>query len=179
MKKLILISTILLTSATFAFAQNSSDAAVAPSEITPKNSWLKVGLNAGLPIGDVSDISMLAAGVDLSGQFMATRHFGIGLATGYTHYFGKDNFEDFGAIPLAVMLRYYHKPKGFFAGIDLGYSFLTNVPDVTGGLTVKPEIGYHNYNWNFFAFYNHIFTADPIIDIQSVGIAASYNIRFK
>lgn len=177
MKKLILIPTLLLAAYMNASAQDKAEVTPA-TEISEKNAWLKIGLNAAMPIGDASKVSTFAPGLDLRGQFMATNHFGIGLATGYNHYLGKSPFSDFGAIPLALMLRYYPKSEGVFLGADLGYSFFTNMTGVSGGLTVKPQIGYHNYNWNFYGFYNHIFVGGAPIDIQSVGIAASYNIRF-
>lgn len=173
-----LLSTILLSTCFAVLAQEKYEATPA-KEISEKNAWLKVGLNAAMPIGDASKISVFAPGLDIRGQYMATKNWGIGLATGYNHYLGKNNLSDFGAIPVAAMVRYYPKPKGIFAGADLGYSFLTNVVGFTGGLTVKPQIGYHNYNWNIFGFYNHIFTKGAAIDIQSAGISASYNIRFK
>jgi len=56
---------------------------------------LKIGLNAAMPIGDASKISVFAPGLDLRGQYMATNHFGIGIATGYNHYLGKKQFERF------------------------------------------------------------------------------------
>lgn len=172
MKKVFLLTSVLVAAGAVAFAQEKK-------EITPKNAWLKAGITVGMPVGDASKVSSFIAGVDLRGQFMSTRHFGLGLATGYNHYFGKDGGDAFGTIPLALMLRYYPKAKGLFVGADLGYSFLTNVSGVTGGLTVKPQIGYHDYNWNFFGFYNHVFTKSEVIDIQSVGITATYNIRFN
>lgn len=178
MMKKTLLSTILFSTSFAVLAQEKLETTPA-KELNEKTAWLKIGLNAAMPIGDASKISVFAPGLDLRGQYMATNHFGIGLATGYNHYLGKNNLNDFGAIPLALMLRYYPKSKGIFVGADLGYSFLTNVAGLTGGFTVKPQIGYHNYNWNIFGFYNHIFTKGAAIDIQSVGISAAYNIRFK
>lgn len=177
MKKLCLTATVLLSMVTGAFAQEGSE--VKNKEITARNSWLKLGLTAGMPVGNASKASSFTAGLDLRGQFMSTRHFGLGVVTGYNHYFGKNNAADFGAIPLALMLRYYPKAKGIFAGADLGYSFVTNITGLTGGVTVKPQVGYHNHDWNFFGFYNHIFTKSAVMDIQSVGVSATYNIRFK
>ena len=178
MMKKTLLSTILVSTCFAVFAQNKAEVTPA-KEISEKNAWLKIGLNAAIPVGDASKVSTFAPGLDLRGQFMATNHFGIGIATGYNHDLGKNNLSDFGAIPLALMLRYYPKSEGLFVGADLGYSFLTNVTGLTGGFTVKPQIGYHNYNWNIYGFYNHIFTKGAAIDIQSAGISASYNIRFK
>lgn len=152
-------------------------------DINEDNSWLKVGLNFGLPVGDVSDFSAFALGLDLAGQFMRTDNFGLGVASGYTHYIKKSNVafaDDFGVIPLGVMFRYYPQPEGIFVGTDLGYSFYTGSgTSDTGGAYVRPQVGYHNYDWNIFAYYNHIVGSSPSIDVQTVGIAVTYNIRFK
>jgi hypothetical protein len=172
MKKKILTWAVAIFATTSAFAQSS--------EVTPKNSWLKAGVNVGVPVGDISDYSSFAAGVELKGQFMQTRNWGIGLTAGYNHFFAKDNFEDFGTVPLGVFGRYYPQSKGFFAGVDAGYSFITNAENIDGGFYLKPQVGYHNYNWNIFGFYNHTFVdATGIDNVSLVGIGATYNLRFK
>ena len=146
--------------------------------ITPKNSWLKLGVTAAIPVGDAKDVSSFALGADLRGQYLVTPNFGIGLASGYSNYFGKDNFEDFGVIPAAAFLRYYFTPNGLFFGTDIGYGFLTNVDNNSGGLYVNPQVGYHNEDWNFYGFYQNTFAQNDV-DIQSVGVGVTYNIRFK
>ncbi len=148
-------------------------------EITPKNSWLKAGLSASVPVGDISDYSSFALGLEVSGQLMATNNLGVGIASGYTHFFGKENVEDFGTVPLGLLLRYYPQAQGVFVGTDAGYSFLTNANNSSGGVYIKPQVGYHNYNWNIYGFYNHVFRKEGYIDLQNVGLAATYNIRFK
>lgn len=150
------------------------------TEITPRNSWLKLGANIGLPVGKAADYSSFIAGVELKGQLMETKHVGIGLTTGYNHFFAKDNVADFGTLPLGAFIRAYPRRSGFFAGLDAGYSFITGVSNAKGGIYLKPQLGYHNYNWNFFGFYNSIFrsTANGG-EIASAGIGATYNIRFK
>ncbi|MEO5943896.1 MAG: hypothetical protein ABIP30_02750 [Ferruginibacter sp.] len=173
MKKTILMGAFALLGLTQAFAQNNE-------EITHRNSWLKAGLSAGVPVGDLSNYSSIAAGLELSGQYLVNPHFGIGIASGYTNYFAKKGFKDFGTIPVGLLLRYYPKSEGFFAGVDGGYSFITNSNGgPKGGAYVKPQLGYHNYSWNFYGFYNQVFLKTPSSDLQTVGIAATYNIRFK
>lgn len=173
MKKYIVMLAILVSSSSL-FAQTTD------GEITGRNSWLKIGANVGAPIGNLSDYSSLALGLDLKGQIMTTNHIGAGITTGYTHFFGKEGVDDFGTIPLGAFVRYYPASKGFFIGTDLGYSFITGVPDATGGVYVRPEVGYHNYDWNIFGFYNGILRSDDNGgNIQLIGIGATYNIRFK
>jgi hypothetical protein len=175
MKKLMTVALVI-----FASAQTFAQKSTTTEEVTNKNSWLKAGLEASVPVGKTSDGSSFAAGVVLSGQWMVTKNFGLGVTSGYTHFFAKNDGEDGGIVPAGLLLRYYPMAKGFFVGTDVGYSFLTNAPsDVSGGFYVKPQVGYHNYSWNFYAFYNQVFLDKGYNDIQNVGVAATYNIRFN
>lgn len=162
--------------AMFMMAQSFAQNTEAP--ITKSNSWLKAGVSAGLPVGNISNFTSATLGLELSGQAMASPNFGIGVASGYTHFFGKNGASDLGTIPLGLLLRYYPTSDGFFAGTDVGYSFITN-GGANGGAYVKPQLGYHNYNWNFYGFYNQVFVGNNGTDLQNVGVAAVYNIRFK
>lgn len=168
MKKLVLVFALLVLGTTF--AQDVDD-------MTSKNSWFKIGLNTGLPVGDTDQNSSLSLGLDLKGQFLVTPNFGIGIATGYSHVFEKDGAEDFGIIPAAGFARYYFQKKGLFIGTDFGYGFLMDVDNNEGGLYVNPQIGYHNNDWNFFAYYQNTF-AENDMDIKVLGIGATYNLKF-
>lgn len=170
MKKLFLF--IGLFGFTTLFAQETE------IDITPNNSWLKAGVTAGIPVGDANDVSSFNLGLDLRGQYLFNPNFAIGLASGYSHFFAKDDFEDFGVVPVAGFLRYYFTPSGLFIGSDLGYGFLTNVENNDGGLYVNPQFGYHNRDWNIYAFYQNTF-AENDVDLQTVGLGVTYNIRFK
>lgn len=160
------------------YAQNTREI----EDINEANSWLKLGLNVGVPVGDISNYSSFALGLDVAGQFMRTDNFGLGVVSGYTNYFSKSDIQGangFGAIPLGLMLRYYPQSSGFFAGTDVGYTFFTGDVYSDGGFYIRPQVGYHNYDWNIFAFYNQVFTSDVSTDVQTIGVAATYNIRFK
>jgi hypothetical protein len=170
MKKKLMTLVVAMSAITYGFAQ---------LDATSKNSWLKLGLEASVPVGDISDASSFAGGIVLDAQWMATPHFGVGVSSGYTNFFGKDEVKDFGVIPLGALLRYYPKAEGFFAGADLGYGFLTNVDGKTGGFYFKPQLGYHNYSWNFYGFYNQVVLGDNYGNVQNAGVGAIYNLRFK
>ena len=170
MKKVLLV--IVLLGFTPIFAQQNE------INITPNNSWFKAGITAGIPVGDANDFSSVNLGLDLRAQYLFTPNFAIGGVTGYTHFFGKDGVDDFGIIPLAGFARYYFAPEGLFLGVDLGYGFLTNVDNNSGGLYVNPQIGYHNRDWNIYAFYQNTF-AENDVDLQTVGLGVTYNIRFN
>ena len=170
MKKLFLIAGLLGFSQMY--AQQSE------IDITPDNSWLKAGITAGVPVGDANDFSSFNLGVDLRGQYLVNPNLGIGIASGYSHFFGKEGVDDFGVIPAAGFIRYYFMPKGLFLGADLGYGFFTGVDNNDGGLYVNPQIGYHNRDWNLYAFYQNTF-AENDLDLQTVGVGVTYNIRFN
>lgn len=149
------------------------------SRISAKNTWFKVGINAGLPLPPTN--SSFVLGLDASLQFLETRYSGIGIKSGYSNYFSSNqNLEDIGEIPLAFMYRYYPKATGFFAGIDLGYSFLLNTPNTQGGFMGRPQAGYHSVNWNVFAYYNLVLIQEANLNnIQSIGISVTRNIRLR
>ncbi len=151
------------------------------SEITPRNSWIKAGAGIGVPVGGMSNKSSAALSLDLKGQFLSTPHVGVGVASGYTHYFPKDGNENFGSIPVGLFGRYYVAPEGFFMGTDVGYSFQTGSGvNSNGGIYVKPQIGYHNRLWNVFGYYNGIFRGSQEgSHIQHVGLGFTYNIMFN
>ncbi|MDO5509460.1 MAG: hypothetical protein Q4F57_02075 [Weeksellaceae bacterium] len=142
--------------------------------------WLKLGVHAGIPVGDAGDYSSFMAGIDAKYQFLDFNSFGIGAATGYSHYFGKEmnvagmtiDAEDFGFIPLAVLLRYY-PTQSFFIGTDLGYAIGVS-DNFEGGFYFRPEIGWHNEDWNVFGFYQGV--SDSPMNIGAVGIGVNYNI---
>lgn len=173
MKKILMFS---MAAIIFAAMQANAQS----TEVTPRNSWLKLGANVGVPVGNASNYSSFVLGLELKGQVLETDYLGLGLTTGYNHYFGKNGFDGFGTIPLGAFIRVYPQSHGFFLGTDLGYSVLTGAGGATGGVYIKPQLGYHNYDWNVFAFYNNIFRSDNDGgSIGSVGIGATYNIRFK
>ena len=158
----------------FGFSQN-----VDINDLNSSNTWLKVGLNAGVPISKTSNSSSFTLGLDASAQFIRTKVFGIGLKAGYVHYFGKDNMDDFGIIPLAVLFRFYPQTSGVFLGLEAGYAFVNNLPELEGGAFVRPQIGWHNDYWNIFGYYDRVTGNDIVNDIQTIGLGVTYNIYFK
>lgn len=161
---------------------------LANAQVGEGTNWLKVGVHAGIPVGDANDTSTFALGADVKYQFLNLNSFGIGVATGYTHYFGEDlEFQigdtpviiepgDTGVIPVAALFRYY-PTHNFFVGTDLGYAFVTgdvaDAVDTSGGFYYRPEVGYHNDNWNIFAYYAGV-SGDYAP--ANAGIGINYNI---
>lgn len=154
---------------------------------------LKVGVNAGLAVP--ADNASANLGLDLAYQHLVTPGFGLGIATGYNHFFGKEingiKNNDFGVVPVAALVRYYPQKTGFYLGTDLGYGFITGDKKVAsnatvdrpnGGFYLKPELGWHNRDWNVALQYAKVFTgsegevAGQNYNAGSLGLAVSYNI---
>ncbi|WP_234111605.1 MULTISPECIES: hypothetical protein [Chryseobacterium] len=159
---------------------------------------LKIGANVGLAVPAENASANL--GFDLSYQNLVTPGFGLGIATGYSHFFGRDNSvdgvtiknNDFGVVPLAALIRIYPKQYGFYFGTDLGYGFIVGDKKVAsnlgspdrpdGGFYIKPEIGYHNQDWNFALQYQKTFTGSTgeigsqKYSAGALGVGIGYNI---
>lgn len=147
MKKLLLVAAVALIG-TFANAQEGH---------------FKVGVHAGLPIGDAGDGYSFNAGVDAAYVFAIADNIDLGVTTGYSHYFGKSTSEtigggsiggitipqttftfdnpDFGIVPLAATAQ-YNIDGGFNIGADLGYAFFVGENAEGGGFYYQPKVGY-------------------------------------
>ena len=170
-----------ITMCCFALLLSAQDIGVSDiKKINGSNTWFKLGINLGIPVGDLGDASNFAPGVELSVQYLKTKAYGYGLKVGYTHYLAKNaNVEDFSAIPIAALFRFYPESTGFFGGLELGYAFINNVPGTNGGIIGRPQVGYHTNNWNFFGYYDYISTEEDIIDFTTMGLGVTYNLRWK
>ncbi|MCC2591427.1 hypothetical protein [Chryseobacterium sp. MFBS3-17] len=156
---------------------------------------IKIGGAVGLAVP--AENAAWSLGLDVAYQNLVTPGFGLGIATGYTHYFARENDglnnNDFGVVPAAALIRIYPRDTGFYFGTDLGYGFIVGDDEVAsndaaetqrpdGGFYIKPEIGYHNNDWNFFLQYQKVFTGDTgnignqSYNAGSIGVGASYNI---
>lgn len=177
---------------------SAQDTEAAKFDNISMRNMIKIGANVGLAVP--SENASAAVGLDVAYQHLVTPGFGLGVATGYTHFFGKDNTvngvkynnNDFGVVPVAGLLRIYPKDTGFYFGTDLGYGFIVgdekvasntgapNRPD--GGFYIKPEIGYHNDDWNFALQYQKVFTGNEgemsgqNYNAGALGVGVSYNI---
>lgn len=109
---------------------------------------IRMGVNAGLPVGDVSDASTFQLGADLGYLFPTSDMFSVGGMIGYSRFFmddvslpgGNVNVDDVSFLPIAATARF-----GFsdflFVGGDLGYAVgLSDGND--GGFYYRPKIGY-------------------------------------
>ena len=125
------------------------------------------GVNVGLPVGDVHDLSSFVLGAKVQGEYNFSDNVtGIG-SVGYDHYFGKDLGGgvkvNYGAIPILVGPRFYPS-ENFFVGGQIGVGFLTG--DGSGsGFAYKPEVGYNADDFQVALAYNAISKNGTIANI--------------
>tara|TARA_R110000850_G_scaffold277086_1_gene422274 strand:- start:1320 stop:1871 length:552 start_codon:yes stop_codon:yes gene_type:complete len=137
MKKVLLIAAF----AVFGFTQTQA-----------QEEGFKVGVNAALPLGDYSEGYSFGAALDLGYLFDVADSFQVGAVTGYQHFFGKTETEEFFGttvefenddaqfIPIAASARFFASEQ-FFFGADLGYALGLNDGN-DGGFYYRPKVGY-------------------------------------
>lgn len=116
-------------------------------------SSFKAGFYAGLPVGDASEVSSFALGLDLAYHWGVSEMFDAGLASGFLNAFGETEsvtvgdvtvegeFGDYQIIPLAAALRLY-PTYDFKLGADVGYAVGINEGN-EGGFYLRPTMGYN------------------------------------
>jgi len=119
-------------------------------------SGIRLGVNAGIPVGDFSKFTTFIAGVDLAYLYPLAENFRLGVATGYSHYFGKktktdlilvtlkNEVPDVGIIPVAATAEFTLGDSNVFLGADLGYAFFTkkDLKNENGSFYYQPKLGY-------------------------------------
>jgi len=145
------------------------------------------GVHLGAPIGDAGDVSSFNFGVDVAYLWPVADKFSAGIATGYTHFIGKDvdgaivtefgtfpysfKADDFGFIPVAATAKYAISDS-FFVGADLGYAIYAGSGDGDGGLYYQPKVGYSMTKIDVFVSYKGI--SQDGTTASTVGVGAAY-----
>lgn len=103
-----------------------------------------IGGTAGIPTGDMSDVSSMAYGFDLKGEFGVAPKLAITVSAGYQNYILKSDFSglgvDFGVIPVLGGLKYDFSDK-VYGSAEVGLSFFTE-KDAGNAFTFVPGVGY-------------------------------------
>jgi len=120
------------------------------------NAQFKVGVNGGIPVGDIGDSASFTLGADVAYTWELSEGFEAGVTSGYTHFFLKDaiDADDPGFIPVAATAQYSFT-ENFFVGGDIGYGIPTN-DGQDGGLLYQPKIGYKINKVEIYAGYKGI-----------------------
>ncbi|MEP6929501.1 MAG: hypothetical protein ABI850_05790 [Flavobacterium sp.] len=134
-----------------------------------QNEGFHLGGHVGLPLSDASDFSSVNVGADANYLFGISDNFALGVATGYSAFLGKDDFDTYSFIPVAVSARANYSDSIFYAA-DVGYAVALD-SDTDGGLYYQGKLGWTNSTLDIFAFYKGI-SADSS-NISSVGLGVA------
>jgi hypothetical protein len=115
----------------------------------------RLGGHIGAPLGDAADAASVTIGIDAAYMWNITKGLDIGATTGYSHFFGKDNVDDFGFIPIAASGKYTFSKVPLFVGLDLGAAISTR-DYINSGLYVAPRVGYQLKNTELYLGFQNI-----------------------
>jgi len=139
MKKVLLLLTVICGLSVSSFAQSSNG-----------GKW-NIGVDAGIPLGNMHDISSFAIGASLKYEHPVATSTFVTLSAGYQRFLYSSDYKDFlkafdidksgeGIVPVKAGLKHYFSP-GFFGEAQAGAAFSTE----SGGSTsfvYAPGIGY-------------------------------------
>lgn len=131
---------------------------------------LKLGFNAGIPVGDISDYSDLQAGVDAAYLLNLMGIVEVGPMVGYSHFVGEDDLDNIQFVPVAASGR-IGLPM-VFIGLDLGYG-LALQDGIDGGVFYRPKVGFGIGLVNLIASYSGINTDGTDFSSLNLGIELS------
>lgn len=101
---------------------------------------IRIGVNAGVPLGEANDVSTFNFGADLAYLIGVADIFRVGPLLGYSHFLGEGDGVDYHFIPVAASGR-IGVSNSFFIGADLGYAIGADDGN-DGGVYYRPKLGY-------------------------------------
>lgn len=160
MKKSILIAVIAFVGITSAFGQEGN---------------LKIGLNGGIPVGDIEEFASFKLGADVAYRYALAESLELGGLVGYSHFFGEsgeeDGFsfevDDIQFLPVAASGRY--TIESFLLGVDLGYAIGINDGN-EGGFYYRPHVGYNFGKLGVVASYSGISRDSFTVSAVNLGV---------
>lgn len=138
----------------------------------------KMGLHAGLPVGQVENSANFKVGGDLAYLFSFVDIIEIGPLAGYSHYFIQNGISlpyfkssesiDVKFLPLAISGRIF-VGENTFLGADAGYA-IGLVDWTNGGIYYRPKAGIAFYNMTILVSYEGINMNEGIISSANIGV---------
>ena len=149
----------------------------------------RLGVNAGLPVGDFGKAYSFTAGADVAYLYPLAENFRLGVATGYSHYFGKKTTYDFGmfgkvdytvpdvgVIPVAATAEFVFGDSNVFLGADLGYAFFTkkDFKNENGSFYYQPKLGY-SFDKRHDLYFSYKGFTQNSANAGSINLGYAYN----
>jgi len=135
-----------------------------------------IGLEAGIPTGNATDISNLELGGTARLEYNASKTVAVMLTSGYYDMIGKAapngaDFTSLGMVPVKAGLKIYVSP-GFYIDGEAGAGFDTSYENHTK-LIFSPGIGYGGKSWDAGLRYENYSGNNNSFGL--VGLRLAYN----
>ena len=139
----------------------------AKAQTSEPQKWrLGIGIEGGIPTGNISDFSSFELGGTLRLQYGLNKTTALTFTSGYYDFFAKSSSatldgvtyttkpQDQGLVPLKAGIKAFFTPNLYF-GAEVGAGFETTYANNTK-LLVSPAIGYANKKWDVGVRYENI-----------------------
>ncbi|RZA00503.1 MAG: hypothetical protein EOP47_13760 [Sphingobacteriaceae bacterium] len=170
MKKSTKLVAVALTAVAIFFGSNVK------AQTNEKSAWrLGIGVEAGLPTGDIKDYSNFQLGGTARLQYGVANNLAVTLTSGYYNFFAKSEFADLGGkdvgiVPVKLGIKSFFTDNLYF-GAEAGAGFETNEGGNTK-LLLSPALGWADKSWDFGVKYEH-FTGQGS-NYGAVGLRVAY-----
>ena len=149
---------------------------------TAQETKIKVGVDFGIPMGDIKDSNSFNLGVN--GAYMWTgvaEGFDVGAGLSYNTYFAKEYDTPFGKIkgddssflPIYGTANYSFTDN-IFVGADLGYAIALAPSGADSGVYYQPKVGYQTEAFEIFAGYKAVAVSGGAFSSLNLG----FNYKF-
>ncbi len=105
-----------------------------------------LGVNLGIPTGDVSELYTFALGVEANYLFEVSDEFEVGPSVSFVNFFGESilgfDVDDAFFLPIGAAARYSASDK-IKVGLDLGYAIGISPDGNDGGFHYRPVFGFN------------------------------------
>ncbi len=136
---------------------------------------LRLGINAGIPVGDASDFTNFQLGGDIAYMIDLAGIVSVGPMVGYSHFFGDSGTEgsltfevdDVQFAPIAASGRF--NLMALALGLDLGYALGLNDGN-DGGFYYRPQVGFSLGRLGLIASYQGISLDGDNISSINLGV---------
>ncbi len=146
---------------------------------TAQDTKMKVGVDFGLPMGDIKDTSSFNLGVNAAYTWNVGEGFDAGLGISYNTYFAKEydfmgvkvKGDNVSFLPIYGTANYGFT-ENIFVGADLGYAIVLAPSGADGGVYYQPKFGYQTEMYELFVGYKAVAVSGG--SFSSVNLGFNY-----
>jgi hypothetical protein len=150
------------------------------AQTTEPNKWrFGIGVEGGIPTGDIKDYSKFDLGGTARLQYGVAKNVGLTLTSGYYNFFADAaakavGGKDVGIVPVKVGAKFFFNSPIYF-GAEAGAGFETNYSKNTK-LILSPGLGWANKSWDIGVRYESLSGQDDNYGTVAVRLAYGFSL---